>query len=275
MKVPETCRLLYQYSYYSMSESWGQLGISGSIVKNKFTAFICLLESCVLVAVYGLVSNIIFSHKIIIPDFLTPFPFIGLLVYAFALCHVNELMLGSERQIEHYKKIFDSWSKGKCLLWSFYTFLIATLLFAIVFAVVIEVDDYGLNPKNWKSAGSPGDYYNLYFLILFMIFIIIMSNFAKKLKPGESSQWIDTSEKITKRLLILGTVLILAPLILLLLDGVPFNELGRISQMLTSDKDAVSPLTCFLATVSFSSGIGILIWGGIRFLIFGVSAETN
>jgi hypothetical protein len=91
---------------------------------------------------------------------------------------------------------------------------------------------------------------HLYFWIPFFILILILSFFVK-----EKSIPRTYPKQFTKRLLILGSILIFAPLAIL-----PFK---------------VSVLTCFLSTVSVLSGMGFVIWSGIRFLIFRATKESK
>lgn len=151
MKLLEVFMFLYQYLYYVMREWDKQLGMPDWFTKSKFNFAILVFESWPLIAIYGLVSNIIFQRKMIIPDcFLTPSGLIGLSLYTLVLWYINQRIIGGNKRIHHYKKIFDTWSKKKRGLWKLYIFSILALLFAIVYIVGVEIDQYGLSPKNWK-----------------------------------------------------------------------------------------------------------------------------
>lgn len=89
--------------------------------------------------------------------------------------------------------------------------------------------------------------------------------------------------KFTKRLFIGGLILTFVPLIVLLLAGVTngfLDEFGLIPhaanpQALPSEEDNLVTLACVLCVVLAFMGISLLIWGGLRALIFKLIAKPN
>jgi ABC-type spermidine/putrescine transport system permease subunit I len=94
----------------------------------------------------------IYGHTFVnanLPDLDAPSSIIGYIVFCSVLYYINQKILGSDSRIEHYKKIFDSWDKWKRRRWRFYVTSIMISIYAVLM-LVIEVDEDGLNPKNWS-----------------------------------------------------------------------------------------------------------------------------
>jgi hypothetical protein len=148
-KILETSMLLYQYLYYDMRYWDKQLGLPASFTKFKIPILVGVFETFILLTIYDFIDNIIFGHRIFgLPIHEIPSSVIGACVYALVLCYVNQRILGPDRQIEHYKKIFDAWDKWKHRRWCFYTWAIMAVI-AFVFFAVCAADQNGLHPKKW------------------------------------------------------------------------------------------------------------------------------
>jgi hypothetical protein len=274
-KILETSMLLYQYLYYAIRDQDEQLWLPVSFTQFRAFGAFFAFETMMLLTVCVIVHRTIFGHTFVnanLPDPATPSFIIGGLAYVLVTTYINNKILGSDRRIEHYKKMFDSWDKWKRWRWSFYTYSILASIVAVLL-LTIEADQNGPNPKNWQWEETSEQFY---FWIPFLIVIIILSNFVKRNpNPNTFPRLIGSKSYFSTILLILGTILIIAPIFILLLNGFSLNELELILQMLMGNGDRISPFECVLVIVSVFSGIGFLIWGGIRFLIFKMNHGTR
>lgn len=151
-KILETSMLLYQYSYYMMRVWDEKLRLPKLVTQTKIFAVYMVVELFGLLTVCIIVHRIIFGHTFVnanLPNPATLSFIIGAIAYILVTTYLNNKILGSDRRIEHYKKIFDAWDKWKHRRWSFYVSLIMILIFAVLF-IADEVDhENHLNPKDW------------------------------------------------------------------------------------------------------------------------------
>jgi hypothetical protein len=151
VKILETFMLLHQYNYYDMRNTDEQLRLPASFTQFRASTVFFASETIVLLTICIIVHRMIFGHAFVsanIPNPATPSFIIGGLAYVLVMTYINNRILGSDRRIEHYKKIFDAWDKWKRRWWRFYTYAIMASIVA-VFLIAIEADQTGLHPKKW------------------------------------------------------------------------------------------------------------------------------
>jgi hypothetical protein len=144
--------LLFQYVYYMMRGWDEQLRLPAWITQSKAYVVFFALDLFLLATVCLIFHRMIFDHPFVyanLPDFDAPSTIIGAIAFACVLYYINQKILGSDKRIEHYKKIFDAWGKGKRMRWRFYVISIMVSIFAILM-IVVEADQNGLNPKSWN-----------------------------------------------------------------------------------------------------------------------------
>jgi hypothetical protein len=150
-KILETSMLLYQFIYYMMRGWDGQLRLPAWVTQSKAIAAFGALELFVQLTVCLIVHRMIFGHAFVaanLPDLDKPSSIIVIIAYMSVTYYVNQKILGSDRRIEHYKKMFDSWDKWKRRRWRFYVSLIMISIGAGA-VIVAEADQFGLHPKKW------------------------------------------------------------------------------------------------------------------------------
>jgi hypothetical protein len=143
--------LLYQFIYYMMRGWDEQLRLPAWVTRSKAYAVFFALELFLVLTVCLIVHRMIYGHAFVgtdLPDPYKPSSIIAIIAYTSVTYYINQKILGSDRQIEHYKKMFDAWDKWRRRRWRFYVTSIM-LLIAAVFLIAIEADQFGLHPKKW------------------------------------------------------------------------------------------------------------------------------
>jgi hypothetical protein len=160
-KILETSMLLFQFIYYIVRGWDEQLRLPAWVTQSKTYVVFLALELFLMATVCLIVHRMIFGHAFVgadLPDLDKPSSIIVFIGCTSVTYYINQKILGSDRRIEHYKKIFDAWDKWKRRRWRFYVTSIMISVYA-VFMIVAEADQFGLHPKKWiedvsESIGS-------------------------------------------------------------------------------------------------------------------------
>ena len=151
MKSLETAMLLYQYLYYTMRRWDVQLRLPASITQGRAIAVLMGLELFLFITVCLIVHHIISGHTFVgsdLPDLRDPVFITEFIAFFSVLYFINNRLLGSDRRMQHYEKIFEAWDKWKRRRWSFYTWGIMGVVFAVLW-IVMEADENRIYPRNW------------------------------------------------------------------------------------------------------------------------------
>jgi hypothetical protein len=121
-KIFQTVNLLYQYVLYTMikedaffwrgkmsfySSKIGAVGILG-----MFETWIIAILAVITLALLGIDRG-----QIGIPTW-------GYFIYVTIIIWINNWLLGPPSRTEHYKRVFDAWTRAKRLRWRIYLFLL-------------------------------------------------------------------------------------------------------------------------------------------------------
>ena len=136
-----------------MMRGWDeQLRLPSWVTQSKAYVVYFALDLFAVFTVCIIVHRMIFGHAFVGADLPDPYNNSSIIViigYTYIVYYINKKILGSDRRIENYKKIFDAWDKGTRMRWRFYVISIMVSIFAVLM-IVVEVDKNGLNPKSWN-----------------------------------------------------------------------------------------------------------------------------